>query len=95
MDGRDIGTVVLPNAQFKIFLTASDTERAKRRYLELTEKGQSVTFEEVLEDMRVRDYNDSHRDIAPLKPAESSVTIDTTELSFDEVIDKLLEIVGK
>ena len=73
MDGRDIGTVVLPEAQVKIFLTASDEERAGRRYKELLEKGQQVSFEEVLKDLRERDYNDSHRETAPLKPAEDSV----------------------
>ena len=69
MDGRDIGTVVLPNAQIKIFLTASAAVRAERRYKELIEKGEQVTYDEVLKDIEKRDYNDSHREIAPLKPA--------------------------
>ena len=93
MDGRDIGTVVLPNAQVKIFLTADDTERAMRRYKELQEKGSSVTYQEVLDDLRVRDYNDSHREIAPLKPAEDSVIINTTNYTLEESIDKIVKTV--
>lgn len=83
MDGRDIGTVILPDAQVKIFLTASDEERAKRRFIELQEKGVATTLDEVLADMRQRDYNDSHREIAPLKPAEDSVIVDTTNLDLE------------
>lgn len=90
MDGRDIGTVVLPNAQVKIFLTADDTERAMRRYKELQEKGSSVTYQEVLDDLRVRDYNDSHREIAPLKPAEDSVVINTTGYNLEESINMVI-----
>lgn len=93
MDGRDIGTVVLPNAQVKIFLTADDTERAMRRYKELQEKGSAVTYQEVLDDLRVRDYNDSHREIAPLKPAEDSVIVNTTNYTLEESINKIVEIV--
>ncbi len=93
MDGRDIGTVVLPNAQVKIFLTADPEERAKRRFLELQEKGSTVTFKEVLDDLLVRDYNDSHREIAPLKPAEDSVVINTTGLTLEESINKIIETV--
>lgn len=93
MDGRDIGTVVLPNAQVKIFLTADDTERAMRRYKELQEKGSTVTYQEVLDDLRVRDYNDSHREIAPLKPAEDSVTINTTGYTLEESIAKIVSTV--
>ena len=93
MDGRDIGTVVLPNAQVKIFLTADDTERAMRRYKELQEKGSSVTYQEVLDDLRVRDYNDSHREIAPLKPAEDSVIVNTTNYTLEESINKIVETV--
>lgn len=89
MDGRDIGTVVLPNAQVKIFLTASVAARSKRRFDELVEKGEKVTFEEVMADMEKRDYNDSHRKIAPLKPAEDSVIVDTTELNFEQSLDEL------
>ncbi len=93
MDGRDIGTVVLPNAQVKIFLTASDEERARRRFKELKEKGSTTSYEEVLEDMRKRDYNDSHRAIAPLKPASDSVIADTTGLTIEESIELLMKII--
>ncbi len=93
MDGRDIGTVILPNAQVKIFLTASPEERARRRYVELTEKGMETTFEEVLSDMKVRDYNDSHREIAPLKPAENSDIVDTTGLTLEESKAAILDVV--
>lgn len=95
MDGRDIGTVVLPNADYKIFLTASDTERATRRYKELKAKGDTSTFEEVLEDMRKRDYNDSHREIAPLKPAEDSFLADTTGKTEEESVEMILSVIGK
>lgn len=95
MDGRDIGTVVLPDAQVKIFLTASDEERAGRRYRELLEKGQTVSFEEVLKDLRARDYADSHRAAAPLKPAEDSVLVDTTGLSLEEAVQKVLQVAGR
>ena len=95
MDGRDIGTVVLPNADIKIFLTADVAVRAERRRKELAEKGQDVSFDEVLEDMKQRDYNDSHRDIAPLKQADDAVLADTTKLSFDESLELLLNIAQK
>ncbi|MBE6781561.1 MAG: (d)CMP kinase [Ruminococcaceae bacterium] len=93
MDGRDIGTVVLPDAKVKIFLTADVAVRAERRRKELAEKGQNLPFEEVLEDMKTRDYNDSHREIAPLKQADDAVLADTTNLSFDESLELLLSIV--
>ncbi len=93
MDGRDIGTVVLPDADVKIFLTADVEERAKRRLLELTEKGEKVSFDEVLADMKQRDYNDSHRAIAPLKQAEDAVLADTTLLDLDGSLELLLKIV--
>ena len=93
MDGRDIGTVVLPNAQVKIFLTADDTERAMRRYRELQEKGSTVTYQEVLDDLRVRDYNDSHREIAPLKPAEDSVVVNTTGYTLEESVNIIVKTV--
>ncbi|MBQ5910492.1 MAG: (d)CMP kinase [Clostridia bacterium] len=92
MDGRDIGTVILPNAQVKIFLTADVKVRAERRYKELIEKGQEVNFDEVLEDMKVRDYNDSNRPIAPLKQADDAVLADTTNLSFEESLELLIKI---
>ena len=84
MDGRDIGTVVLPDAGLKIYLTASADARARRRQTELEQKGQRIPFEEILRDMRYRDINDSGRATAPLRPAEDAVHLDTTELSFSE-----------
>jgi cytidylate kinase len=86
MDGRDIGTVVLPNAQVKIFLTATPEERARRRYEELREKGTPQFYEDVLNDMILRDNNDSSRAIAPLRPAEDAITINTTGLDINEVV---------
>lgn len=91
MDGRDIGTVVLPNAELKIFLTASPEERARRRYEQLKDKS-GTSFEEVLKDINLRDYNDSHREVAPLKQAEDAVLLDTTDLSFDEVVEAILQL---
>lgn len=93
MDGRDIGTVVLPNAQVKIFLTASAEKRAQRRFIELCEKGIETTFEEVLEDMKQRDYNDSNRAIAPLKAAEGSILVDTSELDLEQSIHAIEQAV--
>ncbi|MBQ4573295.1 MAG: (d)CMP kinase [Clostridia bacterium] len=93
MDGRDIGTVVLPNAQVKIFLTADPEERAMRRFKELEEKGSTVTYQEVLDDLKVRDYNDSHRKIAPLKPADDSVVINTTGNTLEESINMIVETI--
>ncbi len=93
MDGRDIGTVVLPHAQVKIFLTASAEERARRRYKELIEKGEKVEYENVLAEMKQRDYNDSNRAIAPLRAAPDAITVDTTELSLDESIEKIKNVI--
>lgn len=93
MDGRDIGTVVLPNAKVKIFLTADPEERAMRRFKELEEKGSTVTYQEVLDDLKVRDYNDSHREIAPLKPAEDSVIINTTGNTLEQSILKIVDTI--
>ena len=93
MDGRDIGTVVLPDATVKIFLTASAEIRAQRRYKELIEKGSEVTYDEVYEDMLKRDYNDTHRPIAPLKQADDAVLADTSECTFDESLELILSIV--
>ena len=93
MDGRDIGTVVLPDAKIKIFLTASAEERAKRRYKELVEKGAKDTYEDVLADLEKRDYQDSHREIAPLKPAEDSVIVDTSDYNFDEAKNIIVNII--
>ena len=93
MDGRDIGTVVLPNAQVKIFLTASAEARAKRRCLEYEQKGEPKPYEVVLEDIVKRDEQDTNRETAPMKPAPDSVLLDTSELNFEEAVQKLLEIV--
>lgn len=93
MDGRDIGTVVLPNATVKIYLTASAEARAERRYKELLEKGSQVTFKEVYDDMVQRDYNDMNREIAPLKQAEDAIVADTTECDLEESLALLLKIV--
>lgn len=93
MDGRDIATVVLPNADVKIFLFASPEHRAQRRYKELIEKGEDVKFEDVLADVNQRDYQDSHREIAPLKPSEESIMADTSELNLEESIALIVNTV--
>lgn len=93
MDGRDIGTVVLPNAEVKIFLTAKPEVRAKRRYDELAAKGGDVTFEEVLHDLNKRDYNDSHRAAAPLKQAADAVLADTSELDFEQSVELICGLI--
>ena len=93
MDGRDIGPVILPNATVKIFLSAGDEERARRRYEELLSKGQSVSYEDVLADMRLRDKNDSSRAIAPAIPADDAVMFDNTGFTLDETVDRALEII--
>ena len=93
MDGRDIGTVVLPDAQLKIFLTASAEERANRRYKELQERGTPVEYETLLQEIIQRDYNDSHRAIAPLKPADDAVIIDSSDMPFEEVVAKIVALV--
>ncbi len=95
MDGRDIGTVILPYAEVKIFLTASAEARAKRRYIELTEKGQSITYEQVYNEMVERDKNDSTRAIAPCVPAEDAILLDNSKLTFEETRDKILKIIKK
>ncbi len=94
MDGRDIGSVVLPDADVKIFLTASDEVRAERRLKELLEKGQNVTFDEVLSDMRARDHADSTRAAAPLKQADDAVLLDNSELDMEGTIERALEIIA-
>lgn len=93
MDGRDIGTVVLPDATVKIFLTAPLEVRAKRRLLELTEKGQSVDFDVVCREMAERDYNDSHRSIAPLVQAEEAVLLDNGELNLEQSVERMISII--
>ena len=92
MDGRDIGTVVLPSAQVKIFITASPEIRAKRRFKELIEKGVDTTLEQVLNDLNRRDYQDSHRAVSPLKMAEDAVLLDTSELDFEQSVRKVTEL---
>ena len=92
MDGRDIGTVVLPDAQIKIFLFASPECRAQRRYDELIGKGMDVRFEDVLSDVIARDYADSHREIAPLKPAEGAIMVDTSWQTRDQSVEQLIAI---
>ena len=93
MDGRDIATVVLPDAEVKIFLFASPECRAERRYKELVEKGENVSFDDVLKDVNQRDYQDSHREIAPLKPSEESIMADTSELTLQESIDLIVNTI--
>ena len=93
MDGRDIGTVVLPDAQIKIYLTASAEARADRRYKELIEKGQDVNYDTILKDIELRDYQDTHREIAPLKKAEDAILVDTTKLNLEESIEYMLKTI--
>ncbi len=95
MDGRDIGTVVLPKADVKIFLTASAEVRAKRRYDELIAKGQKAELPQILKEIQQRDYQDTHRPIAPLKQAKDAVKLDTSELSIEQVIMEMKRIVGE
>lgn len=95
MDGRDIGTVVLPNATLKIFLTASAEERARRRCLELEQKGAPVPYEQVLKEMIERDYQDTHRAASPLKAAEDAVHVDTSDMTLDESIQTLHDLAEK
>lgn len=93
MDGRDIGSVVLPKATVKIFLTASPEVRARRRYQELLEKGQKASYEQVLKDVQQRDYQDTHRDIAPLKMCRDSVKVDTSEMNLEQSVAAIRKIV--
>ena len=86
MDGRDIATVILPDARYKFFLTASPEVRAKRRFLEFKEKGIDTDYEALLKETKERDYNDSHRDIAPLKPHKDAVVVDSSDMTFEEVV---------
>jgi cytidylate kinase len=93
LDGRDIGTFVLPDANCKIFLVASPEERAKRRVEENRTKGQESDFETVLNDIKQRDYNDSHREVAPLKKADDAVELDTTSLTIPQVVEAVINLV--
>lgn len=93
MDGRDIGTVVLPHAQVKVYLTASDKVRADRRCKELCEKGQAPSYDEVLADIRQRDYNDMNRDISPLRQAEDAVLLDTSDDTLEQALQRLVSLI--
>lgn len=95
MDGRDIGTCVLPNAQTKIYLTASSEVRAKRRYDELVAKGEECDLEQIRADIEERDYRDMHREVSPLKQAEDAILVDTSEMTVDEVIEKIISLCKK
>lgn len=93
LDGRDIGSFVLPNAKFKFFLTATPEIRTERRYKELVERGENVVFSDLLEEIKMRDYNDSHRDFAPLKKASDAVVIDTSHMNVEEVVNTVLSYI--
>ena len=93
MDGRDIGTVVLPNAQVKIFLTASPEKRARRRVIQLQEKGEEADFDKILFDIVQRDYNDSNRKTAPLKAADDAINLDTSDLTLEESVERIISII--
>ncbi len=95
MDGRDIGTCILPNAQLKIYLTASVHTRAMRRYNELLEKGQTCVLEEIEADIEERDYRDMHREISPLCVAEDAITVDSSEMTIDEVVETIAALKEK
>lgn len=95
LDGRDIGTFVLPEANCKFYMTASPEERAERRHKELAEKGSACTFKEVLDDINKRDYNDSHRAVAPLRQADDAVYIDTTDMTPEEVTELVVRTVSE
>jgi len=93
MEGRDIGTCVFPNAEVKIYLDATVEERAKRRYKENIEKGMNVTYEEILQSVKIRDHADMTREVAPLKKAEDAVVLDSTNLTIEQVVEKMTEII--
>ena len=95
MDGRDIGTVVLPNADVKVFLTASVECRAKRRFDELEAKGEKPDFDKIAKDIEDRDYRDSHREISPLKQADDAVLVDTSNMTIDEVVNAIINLIEK
>ena len=93
LEGRDIGTVIFPDAKYKFFLDASPEKRAERRYKELKEKGENVDYEKILEEIIKRDKNDSERELAPLKKADDAIYIDTSEMTIDEVIDTIIDYI--
>ena len=92
MDGRDIGTVVLPDADVKVYLTASVKTRAKRRFLELQEKGEPADLAKIAADIEDRDYRDMHRDISPLRQAEDATLVDSSDMTIDQVVERILEL---
>lgn len=94
MDGRDIGTCVLPKAQCKVYLTASSSVRAKRRFDELTQKGEVCDYSKIKEDIEERDYRDMHREISPLRQAEDAILVDSSDMSVEEVIERIIELAG-
>lgn len=95
MEGRDITTVVLPNANYKFYLDASEEERANRRFKENKEKGMDISFEEILENIKTRDYNDMHKPVGALMHTDEQIYIDSTDMSIDEVVSKIREIIGR
>ncbi len=95
LDGRDIGSFVLPDCKFKFYITADSSVRAKRRQAELEQRGQFVNFDTLKKEIEQRDYNDSHRDFAPLKQADDAIYIDTSDMTVQEVVDKILKVVGE
>ncbi len=95
VEGRDIGTVVFPNADLKIYLDASEEIRAKRRYKENIEKGINISYDEVLENIRLRDYNDKHKEVGALKQAEDAIYIDSSNMTIDEVVEKIKKLIKK
>ena len=92
MDGRDIGTAILPDADLKIFLTASVQERARRRYLEMVQKGESCSLEQIRKEIEERDYRDTHREVSPLRQAEDALLLDTTGMSCQQVVEKIVSL---
>ena len=94
MEGRDIGTVVLPNADVKFFITASEEVRAQRRFAQVKDKPNSPSYQEILNDLRERDYKDEHRTVAPLKPAKDAIILDTSNMTLDDTINKCIEIIN-
>ena len=95
VEGRDIGTVVFPNADVKIYLDASEEIRAKRRYEENIQNGMNTTYEEILENVRMRDYNDMHKEVGALKVADDAIVVDSSNLTIDEVVEKIKEIINR
>ena len=93
MDGRDIGTTVFPDADIKIFVTASPEIRAKRRFLEYQQQGKDISMDEVLKNVKERDYIDSHREYSPLRKADDAIEVDNSELNLEETVNKVMEII--